>query len=138
MSELTLNDDGTITMPLRPVIGAEGPHDREPLQLPEPSMEQLAEMHTIARAADESIPPIIQVPDPQNATVGELQAATDRLRERASAIYQGDMPYGQATIKLIKILRPDANVGMADLPAWCANPATINAILTHFQTPLVG
>ncbi len=137
MSDLALNDDGTITIPLRPVIGAGGPRNRE-VVLPEPSMSQLAKMHTIVHEADESLPPVIGIPDPKEASPEDLRAATERLTQRTMLTYSEAMPYGKAVVAIIALLDPGPGVTTDDLPGWCANPNTCRRILTHFQTPLAG
>lgn len=137
MSDLKLNPDGTITIPLRPVIGAEGKRSRD-VVLPEPSMLQLARMHSIVHDADESLPSVITIGDPEAATDEDLRAATDRLTERTMKTYSEEMPYGNAVVEIIKLLVPDSTVTTDDLPGWCANPNTCRRMLTHFQTPLAG
>lgn len=136
MSELTLNDDGTITFPLRPVTGADGPKDRNVL-LPEPSMRQLAQIHIIVNQADEKLPPVLPIGDPKNATADQLTAATERLNQRTMQAYSDDPPYGNAVVAIIKLLT-DKEYSLEDLPGWAANPQVCRSILTHFQTPLVG
>lgn len=130
MSDLKLNPDGTVTIPLR--------GNPKQIILPEPSMAQLAQLHTIVHDADESLPEIITI-DTEIATQEEMRAATDRLTERTMLMYSDDPPYGNAILDMIHLLVPDShNIDKDALPGWAANPTTCRRILTHFQTPLAG
>lgn len=137
MSKLLLNEDGSVTIPLRDVIGADGPKARPPIVLSEPGVKELAEIRALTRAVDKSLPPVIPI-DTADATDAEVVAATERLNERGAIIYSDDAPYMAVLLQVITMLAPHAKVDMSDLPGWCASPAALNAIIAHFQTPLVG
>ena len=125
MSKLVLNDDGTITLPLR---------GREPITLPEPSIAQLAEMTGYVMEADSSLPEIPPIDTDDNAA---MLAATSALRDRTMQTYSAESPYGSAVVKLVKLLTDEA-ITLDDLPGWAAAPMTCRQIIGHWQTPLAG
>jgi hypothetical protein len=125
MSKLVLNDDGSITLPLR---------GKEPLTLPEPSIAQLAEMVTAVYGADEAIP---DVPTINTEDAAAVIAAQEVMRDRTLKMYASDSPYGEAVVKIVKIA-VDADITLDDLPSWCAAPQTCRQILQHWQSPLAG
>jgi hypothetical protein len=128
MSNLALNDDGTIVLPLR---GAEG----KVLILPEPSIAQLAEMTGYIVEADAMIPPVPQMPE--GASADAIIAAAASLRERTVKTYSAESPYGSAIVKIVKLLT-EVSITLDDLPGWAASPNTCRTILGHWQTPLAG
>jgi hypothetical protein len=127
MSKLGLNDDGTITLPLR---------GREAITLPEPSIAQLAEMTGYAILADAALPDIPTMPE--DATdVAALKAANETLRERTTKTYSTEAPYGVAVVQIVKMLT-DTAITLDDLPGWAASPQCLRQIIGHWQTPLDG
>lgn len=127
MSKLALNDDGTVTIPLR--------GGREALTLPEPSIEQLAEMTSYVADADAALPAIPQLGE--NPDTASLAKATEDLRDRTKKTYSAESPYGSAIVKMAKLLDA-AEITLADLPGWAASPLTCRSILAHFQNPSGG
>lgn len=132
MARMQLNDDGTITMPL---IGG------GIVTLREPSMRELAAIHTLVVEADEALPNNPVLPD--NPTPEQVGEANRELRERARAIYSDASPHGLAVLNIIQMLATAENgatpeVGVDLLPGWAMSPGTCRQILQHFQLPLPG
>lgn len=136
MSKLLFNDDGTITVPLiaLPPEGGGKPTARS-VVLPEPSMRQLAKMHDIAGKADDALPDL--EPLPANPTSEQAAQYLTTMRSRTDMQYAEDSPYGLALIETVELLTGET-LTPDDLPGWACNPRTMNAILSHFQTPLPG
>lgn len=126
MSKLGLNDDGTVTLPLR---------GKEAMTLPEPSISQLAEMTGYAVEADAEIP---DMPTVDTESEESVTAAGKVLRERTLKTYSAESPYGTALLRLVKLLVDDSSLTLDDLPGWAASPQTLRAIIGHWQTPLAG
>lgn len=133
MSKLVFNDDGTITVPLKPPKGDPTPRE---VVLPEPSMRELALMHVTVAAADDKLPSLPPAAG-QSRTPTELEEAGKVLRERTLIQFSDESPHGQALIDIIKLLT-DTDVSPDELYGWAANPTTCNQILGHFQSPLPG
>ena len=133
MSQLLLNDDGTVTITLRP--NGDKKADRK-VVLPEPGMLQLSQIFTLMNEADKALPSLPR-PVSEDSTPDEVAAATDVLRDRQAQTYTEEPPYGLVMVKVIKMLA-DQDVAPDELPGWAANPVACRRILTHFQTPLVG
>lgn len=131
MSKLQINDDGTITLPLR--VSETNPSTE--ITLPEPSLAQLAQMMEFVDAADKSVPNVDQLT--AGADSAAIATATEQLRERTLAIYSSGAPYGQAVVEIVKLLTGQ-EITFADLPGWAASPKTTRTILGHFQDPLAG
>lgn len=125
MSKLVLNDDGTITIPLR---------NKEPLTLPEPSIAQIAEVVGYIYAADEAIPDVPQI-DTEDAAA--VQGVQEIMRARTMTTYSAVAPYGAAIVQIAKLVA-EADITLDDLPSWAASPVTCRQILQHWQTPLGG
>lgn len=127
MSKLTMNDDGTITLPLRA---------GESVTIEEPSMRQLGRMHEIASAADDALPslPVLSSDKPSPAEADEY---TKVLKARTEMMFSAESPHAAALIEIIHLLC-DREVTIDDLPGWCGNPATLRQILFRFQSPLPG
>ncbi len=148
-TKLKLNVDGSVIVPLR---------DGREITLAEPSMRQLAEMHTLyaqADAAKPTLPPMPPQPAlPDKPTTEQIvafrveldayvQAADDRVTARRSieSLLYGDAdtsPHGQAFLKIMRSLAPEANVTEDDVFGWVMNPATGANLIAHFTAPLGG
>ena len=128
-TKLHLNDDGTVTVPLRPKDGA----GREPLLLTEPSMRQLCDLFRTAREADDRLPTL----PPLGQPTADGKSREDINRERAVLMYKTDAPHAKAFIKVVKLLA-DVDVTPDDLYGWAVMPGALNVLLDHFSGPLDG
>lgn len=132
MPKLQVNDDGTITFPLK---------GREPVTLEEPSMADLGWLTAAVQALDTSMPVI--PPIRENSSPDEVEAFTVGSRARTVAIYdvsaENPLPYGHLVIETIKRFSDGVqDVDSSQLYGWAASPATVRAILEHFRAPLPG
>ena len=104
MAKLQVNDDGTITFPLR---------GRDPLTLDEPSMADLAWLTGEVQRVDASLPELPRLtqlpkdPTPEQITAQQeaVEQFNDANRQRTIAVYdpeEGPPPYGGIVIELIK------------------------------------
>lgn len=132
MSKMTMNDDGTVTIPLLPVDG--GPPVTE-VTLREPDFDALCEIMEMVDAADGSLPEAQMLPP--GASPEEVRALTAVLRDRNKQTFSQAGPYIDTLIRTIKLLS-DQDVTRKQLPGWAGSPRTMQALLTHFQSPLPG
>ena len=132
MAKMQVNDDGTITIPLR---------GRDPVTLDEPSMADLAWLTAEADRVDKELPTLPSVIDREN--VEQVTAYADATQARTVAIYSGETPYGKILIEAIKRMAISTNgaavdVDEAQLYGWGASPQVIRTMLEHFRAPLPG
>lgn len=137
-TKLQLRPDGTVFVPVKGQAG---------FVLEEPSMRQLAEIHTLLAGADASLPPLPTLqglgenptPDEERIFREELREYSRVAQERANMMY-GDAetaPYGQAFISIVKMLT-GAELTVDDLYGWAMNWQTGRQMLNHFTDPLGG
>lgn len=131
MAKLKLNDDGTVTLPLLPTSDGAA----RQVVLPEPSMRQLARIHSLANEADEKLPEFDALTE--EPTGADVRRVNDQLRARTVMMYSDDSPHGRAMLAVIALLT-DENYTEDDLPGWVMGPSTLRQILAHFQAPLPG
>lgn len=133
MPKMQVNEDGTITFPLR---------GREPVTLDEPSMEDLAWLTEEAERVDDALPVLPAVTDTNDRA--QLDAYTKAARDRTTATYGGDTPYGKVVIEAIARMAltsdPTERVAVdpTQLYGWAASPLVIRTMLEHFRAPLPG
>jgi hypothetical protein len=125
--KLQVNDDGTITFPLR---------GRPPLTIDEPSMEDIAWLNTEMERVDESLTPIPPVP-PDDAPDEARAAFNEATAVRTREIYGEALPYGELVIEIIARVS-DEKLARADLYGWASSPKTLRVLMASWRDPLPG
>lgn len=140
-TKLQLNDDGTVTVPLK---------GRNPVVLDEPGALQLADFYRRVNEADEANPiPSAGVRPSNDASRAELEAYAARLQEvldaqktRTVAVYAGKdgglPPYLAVFLHMVNELHDGDPVEPEQLYGWAANPVACRELVNHFTAPLGG
>lgn len=142
-TKLQLNDDGTITVPLR---------KRNPVVLDEPGALQLAGFYKLLAEVDAAHPiPTVGMRPPDDASRAELeqyakdlQGVIEAQKQRTIEVYSvgenGEPPpYLAVFHKMVSDLAPEGvAVALDDLYGWAANPAACRELVNHFTAPLGG
>lgn len=129
MAKLQLNDDGTITFPLK---------GREPVTLDEPSMDEMADFTDQAQKVDDGL---IDVPTVAEDSTPEVVAAFNTaLIERTRLMFGHDHPYGDVVLAMVNALGMNLDVPIvsAQLYGWAMSPRTVRMMLEHYRSPLPG
>lgn len=135
MPKLQINDDGTVTLPLA--------GDPPAVTLPEPTMNQMAEITALAETSDGVLPTLPQFPSvlagelPTPEQLDALAAYNKVLTERTTRIFGAEAPYGNAVLAIVKLLTGTEVTG-DQVYGWVMSPATLRRIMRHFQRPLSG
>jgi len=143
--KLTLNDDGTVTMPLVATPGV----SVQSCTLREPSIDELGDIFLWADAANDALPKVRVIPDglseQQKVEVAEAALADAKARTRAMYVKGEDgapPPHADAMVKIVRQLANDLPEGYEIhaglIPGWACNPRTIDLIVNHFTSPLAG
>lgn len=133
MPKMQVNEDGTITFPLR---------GRDPVTLDEPSMADLAWLTEEASRVDESLPALPTITDRNDPA--QIEAWNEASVARTTATYSGDTPYGKIVIEAIARMAVTSDpaekvvVDESQLYGWAASPQVIRTMLEHFRAPLPG
>lgn len=128
-TKLVLHPNGTAEIPL---LGGES--ERSAL-LPEPSLRQLAEIHSLFSDADKAMPVIPAVD--ASSSPAEVAAVQAAATARQVAMHAVDSPYATALVKAVEILTGET-VTPDDLPGWACAPATARSLIAHWTAPLDG
>lgn len=133
MPKMQINDDGTITFPLR---------GREPVTLDEPSMADLAWLTEEAERVDDSLPELPTVTDRTDRE--QVDAYNKANAARTAAIYGGETPYGKVVIEAVSRMALTSDpaetvvVDAEQLYGWASSPLVLRTMLEHFRAPLAG
>jgi hypothetical protein len=127
--KLQVNDDGSITIPLR--------NQKPAITLLEPSMAELAWLTERIEEVDSALP---QVPTTraETASAEEMEIWQKATLERTRAIYSGALPYGSLLIEMIEKFGGTDTYTTDDFYSWAASPAVIRTIVETFRAPLPG
>lgn len=135
MPKMQVNDDGTITFPLK---------GNAVVTLDEPSMRELAWMHAETEKIDGTLtvmPPISAASTPEEVIAFQEASAT-----RTAEIYgehDNGQPYGALVLQIVNKLGMNGDgtpvaVTEDDLYGWAASPSVMRTMLEHFRSPLPG
>lgn len=134
MAKLQINDDGTVTVPLK---------GRDPVTLDEPSLGEMATWTDAVRGLEEGLTtlPVLQQ---QTATREEVETWNAAVRDRTRALFGGEQPYAALFLEIVNALAmsPDGSpvepITPDHLYGWAASPSATSQTLEHFRTPLPG
>lgn len=129
MAKMQLNDDGTITFPLK---------GRPPITLDEPSMDQMAALTDQSQKVDGGMIDLPIISD--DSTPEVLADFNEKLIERTAVMFGDTHPYGDVTLQMANDLKldDDAPVESGHLYAWAMSPRTVRLMLEHWRSPLPG
>lgn len=131
MSQLKLNADGTVDVPLR---------DGSTLHLVEPSMEEVGQIHDFLTEAEAGLPPVPLFPTSEKleADPEVFRRYTEEIKERERAIYgSAGGAFGEAFLRMCNLLS-DGEVTKAQLPGWVMSPDAGRKLFAHVTDPLHG
>lgn len=130
MAKLVLNDDGTVTFPLK---------GREAVMLDEPNMDEMAEFTEQAQKIDDGLAEMPSITEDSTAEV--LAEFNEKLIERTRLLFGTTHPYGDVCLTIVNALGTNLDgvpVVSGDLYAWAMSPRTVRMMLEHFRAPLPG